>query len=76
MRKLIQITGHEVKEFETWKKHVVFEDRTKYEFGETKQDGSPTKAWTQWQEQGLSVGASAETEFDETPEEYPVKINV
>ena len=73
MKKTIQITGHEIKDFGTWKKHIVFEDRTKYEFGEKKKNGDMTKAYEQWQVKGYGVGTSVVAEVAEEEVTYTNK---
>jgi len=69
MIKSINISGHEKKDFATWTKHVIFDGKMKYQFGETKKDGNKTKAFTQWDE-GLKVGMTVEAEVAEEEKEY------
>jgi len=67
----ITITGHSTKTFDFGVKHIVEEDRKKYEFFEKKKNGDQTKAYEGWLIQGLGVGSSARAMVEE--EDAPFK---
>jgi len=73
MLKTINITGHETKEFSFGIKHIVMDDRTKYEFFETKKDKTETKAFHQWKKFGLGVGKQVQAEVVEEEKSFTGK---
>ena len=66
----ITITGHETKEFSFGVKHVISDGQFKYEFFQTKKDGTTTKAFEQWKTYELGVGKIVQAEVKETPETF------
>lgn len=70
MAKKIEITSHEVVDTPVGKKHIVHDDRLKYEFFENKKDGGKTKAFEQWETFGLGVGDSVSAEVREEPQSF------
>ena len=69
----IKITGVEVKETKVGDKIIVQDGKEKYEFWQTKQDGSKTKAFEQWETLGFGVGQRVEVGFKENPESFTNK---
>lgn len=66
----ITITGIETRQVGTSTVYVLKSDNAKYEFFSHKRDGSPTKAYTQFQTLNLGVGKSIAAEVAEKPEQF------